>query len=74
MRKVTGKQMEVLNFVKEFIDSKGYSPTRAEIADGLEIFPNAAQERVTALIKKGAVTQDGSKARTLKPVEGFNDG
>lgn len=68
---LTQKQADILGFIKEFISNKGFSPTRVEMADAFKIQPNAAQGRVEALIRKGAVTQELGKMRSIIPVKGF---
>jgi SOS-response transcriptional repressor LexA len=72
MKKLTKKQIETIDFIQDYINLMGHSPTRHEIADGLGININAAQERVIGLIKKGALTQVDGAARTIKPVGGFS--
>lgn len=56
MIKLTARQQEVLNFVQAAIDETGFPPTRAEIAKELGFrSPNAAEEHLKALARKGAV-------------------
>lgn len=51
---LTGRQTEVLDFVKQFKDANGYPPTRAEIAERFNFgSTNAAQQHLNALEKKG---------------------
>ena len=49
-------QRRVLRFVEHYIDAYSWPPTRAEIARGLGFAsPNAAEEHLQALAKKGAI-------------------
>ncbi len=78
MEKLTARQAEVLDLVKAHIADSGYPPTRADIARQLGFkSPNAAEEHLKALARKGAIevipsTSRGIRLRTEKglPVVG----
>lgn len=56
MKKLTARQEEVLALVKAHIAESGYPPTRADIARDLGFkSPNAAEEHLKALARKGAI-------------------
>ena len=56
MKKLTNRQAEILQLVKDIIVSTGMPPTRAEIAKRLGFkSANAAEEHLKALAKKGAI-------------------
>ncbi len=56
MTKLTVRQQQVLDLIKEQIELTGYPPTRAEIANHLGFkSPNAAEEHIKALARKGAI-------------------
>ncbi|MBT7539159.1 MAG: LexA repressor, partial [Gammaproteobacteria bacterium] len=56
MNKLTSRQTEVLDFIKSYIDDTGYPPTRADIAQELGFkSPNASEEHLKALARKGAI-------------------
>lgn len=56
MIKLTDRQREVLNLVKQNIEETGYPPTRADIAQQLGFkSANAAEEHLKALARKGAI-------------------
>ena len=56
MRSLTARQIEVLDFIKSYAAEVGYPPTRAEIAQQLGFkSPNAAEEHLKALDRKGAL-------------------
>ena len=71
MSKLTQKQADTFNFIKSFIKDNGYGPTRVDIAGNFDINPNAAQQRVEGLIRKGAVTHIRGVMRSLVPVKGY---
>jgi len=54
--KLTNRQNDVFNCIKEHIEETGYPPTRADIARKLGFkSTNAAEEHLKALAKKGAI-------------------
>jgi len=56
MIKLTKRQNEVLDLIKQNITETGYPPTRAEIALALGFkSANAAEDHIKALAKKGAI-------------------
>ncbi len=56
MIKLTDRQQQVLNIVKQHIEETGYPPTRADIASQLGFkSANAAEEHLKALARKGAI-------------------
>ena len=70
MAALTQKQANVLAFIKGFIADVGISPTRQEIADNFDVWPNSVQAHIVALEKKGALDNIG-KSRGLVPTKGF---
>jgi repressor LexA len=56
MERLTKRQQEVLDLVREYVDQTGYPPTRAEISRRLGFkSANAAEEHLKALARKGAI-------------------
>ncbi|RLA49403.1 MAG: LexA repressor [Gammaproteobacteria bacterium] len=56
MEKLTQRQQQVLDVVRQHIDQTGYPPTRADIARELGFkSANAAEEHLKALARKGAI-------------------
>ena len=56
MEKLTERQQQVLDIVRQHIDETGYPPTRADIARELGFkSANAAEEHLKALARKGAI-------------------
>ena len=62
---VTPKQLKILQLIRDSRVTLGYSPTMQELADKLNISKVTVFEHVEALIKKGALTREANKARSL---------
>lgn len=63
---LTGRQREVLAFLKKFTQEKGYPPTRKDIADHFGwSSTNAAQDHLRAMAKKGFVFIGNRQARGI---------
>ena len=72
MRELTGKQREVLAFIRTFIGKHGVPPTVREIGDRFKVTPRAAFDHLRALERKGALQRRASAGRTsrgLTPAE-----
>ena len=69
MEKLTARQQEVLDLIRSAIDETGYPPTRAEIAAELGFrSPNAAEEPLKALARKGAIEMMPGASRGIRIV------
>jgi repressor LexA len=56
MIKLTTRQEEILEFIKQYLSETGFPPTRSEIAEKMGFkSPNAAEEHLRALARKGAI-------------------
>ena len=56
MKELTARQEEILNLIKEWIETTGLPPTRVEIAQHFGFSsPNAAEAHLKMLAKKGAL-------------------
>ena len=67
MEKLTPRQQQVLDLVRRYIDDTGYPPTRAEIAAELGFkSPNAAEEHLRALARKGAIEMTAGASRGIR--------
>ncbi len=67
MEKLTKRQTEVLECIKQCIDNTGYPPTRAEIARELGFkSANAAEEHLKALARKGAIEMIAGTSRGIR--------
>ena len=67
MEKLTRRQTVVLDFIRSHIDDTGYPPTRADIARALGFrSPNAAEEHLRALARKGAIELTPGRSRGIR--------
>lgn len=75
MIKLTKRQAEVLNVIKQNIEETGYPPTRAEIAQVLGFrSANAAEDHIKALAKKGAIEIVPGASRGIRLPQSEYDG
>ncbi|NQX89493.1 MAG: transcriptional repressor LexA [Halioglobus sp.] len=67
MEKLTQRQQQVLDLIRQHIDDTGYPPTRANIADQLGFrSANAAEEHLKALARKGAIEMIAGTSRGIR--------
>ena len=67
MEKLTKRQQQVLDVVRQHIDHTGYPPTRADIARDLGFkSANAAEEHLKALARKGAIEIIAGASRGIR--------
>lgn len=65
--KLTARQQQVLDIIKRKISTKGFPPTRVEIAQELNFrSPNAAEDHLKALARKGYITLLPGKSRGIR--------
>ena len=66
MEKLTKRQEDTLNFIKEYIVSNGYPPTVREIAKELNVSsPATVQAHLDRLADKGYIRKGNNKNRTI---------
>lgn len=67
METLTARQAQVLDLIKRHIGDTGYPPTRADIAHELGFrSPNAAEEHLKALARKGAIEMVPGTSRGIR--------
>jgi repressor LexA len=67
---LTPRQQEILDFIRNSMEVFSMPPTRAEIAGAFGFAsPNAAEDHLRALAKKGAITLEPGSARGIRLVE-----
>jgi len=70
MMKLTARQEQILNLIKNAIENTGFPPTRAEIAAELGFrSANAAEEHLQALARKGAIEISPGTSRGIRLCE-----
>ncbi len=67
MEKLTARQQQVLDIIRQHIDQTGFPPTRADIAQQLGFkSANAAEEHLKALARKGAIEMIPGASRGIR--------
>jgi repressor LexA len=67
MLKLTARQEQILNLIRDAIENTGFPPTRAEIATELGFrSANAAEEHLQALARKGAIEISPGTSRGIR--------
>ena len=69
MDKLTDRQLDVLLFIWDFIERRGYPPTYREIAGDYGFWLKAAYDHVAALLRKGYLVKydpDRQDARNIR--------
>lgn len=75
MIKLTARQEQILNLIREAIENTGFPPTRAEIASELGFrSANAAEEHLQALARKGAIEISPGTSRGIRLRDMHADG
>ncbi|MCG6864374.1 MAG: transcriptional repressor LexA [Thiogranum sp.] len=71
MDDLTPRQAEILALIQEYIYDEGYPPTRMEIAEAFGFrSPNAAEEHLRALERKGYIELLQGSSRGIRVLEG----
>src|SRR5258705_3945057 len=69
---LTPKQQKILNFVRKAIQKTGFPPTRIEISKAFRYSsPNAAEEHLRMLERKGAIELTPGASRGIRLTEGL---
>jgi repressor LexA len=67
MDELTPRQAQILRLIREHLSSRGFPPTRAEICRIMGFrSPNAAEEHLKALARKGAIEMAPGASRGLR--------
>jgi repressor LexA len=63
---ITKRQRQVYDFISEFVQRNGYSPSFEEIGEGLELSSLATvHKHISNLEKKGLLTRDYNRSRSI---------
>src|SRR5438477_2681303 len=69
---LTPKQQKILNFVRKAIQKTGFPPTRIEISNAFRYSsPNAAEEHLRMLERKGAIELTPGASRGIRLTDGL---
>ncbi len=70
MERLTARQQQIFNLIRDNLDETGYPPTRAEIAQQLGFkSANAAEDHLRALARKGVIEMIPGASRGIRIVE-----
>lgn len=70
MQALTPRQQHILDWIREFINSTGMPPTRADLSRAMGFkSPNAAEAHLRALERKGAIEMISGASRGIRLVE-----
>ena len=68
--KLTKKQLAVLNFIQDFTEERGISPSYREIQAGLDLASvSAVAEHIDNLVEKGVLRKAPGAARSLEVLD-----
>ena len=70
MKGLTLRQKEVLGFIRTFISEHKFPPTIREISEFFRISPKSAHDHVLALGKKGVLSFNKNRSRTIEILDG----
>lgn len=68
MKQITDRQKQILTFISDYQESNSYPPTVREIGEHFGVSIRAVQDHITALQKKGFITQTQKKSRSIKVI------
>lgn len=66
MKGITDRQKEVLTYISEFTEENSFPPTVREISQHFGISLRAIQDHITALQKKGFLSESQKRSRSIK--------
>ncbi|HUP95978.1 MAG TPA: transcriptional repressor LexA [Burkholderiales bacterium] len=67
MHDLTPRQAQILKLIEDYTESSGYPPTRTEICEAMGFrSPNAAEEHLRALARKGVIEMIPGASRGIK--------
>lgn len=69
---LTDKQRAIYDWIVEFCESHGYSPTVRELANAFGLHStNGAVCHLKPLMRKGWITWHKNRSRTIRPIGGL---
>ncbi|KIV58119.1 XRE family transcriptional regulator [Aneurinibacillus migulanus] len=75
MKKLSARQMEILDFIKKEVKEKGYPPSVREIAEAVGLASSSTVHgHLDRLEKKGLIRRDPSKPRAIEILDGNRAG
>ena len=65
MTGLTPQQQNIYQFIIQYQGEHGYSPSRNEIAENMNLHPSTVREHLTAMERKGYITWDERVFRSI---------
>jgi SOS-response transcriptional repressor LexA len=65
-RRLTGRQEDIIEFIRKFRDQNGYPPTVREICNAFGISQNCVYCHISSMIKKGFIHKDPVVSRSIR--------
>ena len=70
MARISNTRLRILNFIRKFLDNRGYAPTVRDIARGCDIStPSVVQHHLNTLERQGYIHRDPEVFRSIQLVE-----
>jgi repressor LexA len=70
MPRVSDTRLRILNFIRKFLDERGYAPTVRDIARGCDVStPSVVQYHLNTLERQGHIRRDPEVFRSIQLVE-----
>ena len=66
MEELTPKEINVFNYIKQSLETNGYSPSMRDVKDAVGVSVSTAHGYVEKLVAKGWISQMEGKSRTLR--------
>lgn len=66
MKGITDRQREVLTYISDFTEENAFPPTVREISEHFDISLRAVQDHISALQKKGYLSQCQKRSRSIR--------
>jgi repressor LexA len=66
MKVITERQKEVLEFISNYAEENSFPPTVREISEHFHVSIRAIQDHISALQKKGFITQGQNRSRSIR--------
>jgi repressor LexA len=74
MQALTPRQQQILDWIRSYIEQSGMPPTRADLSHAMGFkSPNAAEEHLRTLQRKGAIEMLRGASRGIRLIEAISD-
>lgn len=71
---LSDRQQQVLDYIKETVDTRGYPPSVREIGDAVGLSsPSSVHSQLSTLVDMGVIKRDPTKPRAIVVVETMSD-